>query len=395
MKIKAIGSFIIITAVLFVSCFGTKDFPAERSRAANQKDRTIKIGLVWPFELYKDLIGEGVELAAEQINEADGVLGRQIELVVKDDAADINEGLKIAESFVEDPDVMAVIGHCNSYVSLAVALTYETGHLIMFSPGSTNPELTQKGYRYVFRNVPTDDMIGRAAAQVCDEKGYENVIICYSSNPYGLGLANSFERSARGLEIKIIDRSSFSLGDAAEFDYIMDKWEIFSYDAVFFAGVIDAGLTFIAQTREREKETAERLGQEPFIHPIVGGDGLDSVELLKLPQEVSRDVFIVSMYNPYSWRPEAITFNQSYIKRYNHDPDSWAALGYDALNIIVEAMRRADSVDPKKVAPEIQKIKDWKGVTGTHTFDSNGDVVQKTLVLKFIYDGEFKYLEFD
>ena len=395
MKAKFIGILLIITAVLMISCFGTRDIPAERSRAAAQKDGTIKIGLVWPFELYKDLVGEGVELAVEQINEAGGVLGRKIELVVKDDAADINEGLKIAESFVEDPDVMAVIGHCNSYVSLAVALTYETGHLIMFSPASTNPELTQKGYRYVFRNVPTDDMIGLKAAELVAEKGYEKIIILYSSNPYGLGLANAFERGARGLDLKIIDRSFFNLGDAAEFEYIMDKWEIFNYDAVFFAGLIDAGITFITKTRQREKEKAERSGQEPFVHPIVGGDGIDSLELLKLSEDLSRDVLIVAMYNPYSRRPEAVSFNQSYIKRYNHDPDSWGALGYDALNIIVEAMRRAGSVDPRKVAPAINKIEDWKGVTGTHTFDEKGDVAHKTLVLKFIYDGEFKYLELE
>jgi branched-chain amino acid transport system substrate-binding protein len=238
-------------------------------------------------------------------------------------------------------------------------------------------------------------MIGLKAAELVAEKGYEKIIILYSSNPYGLGLANAFERGARGLDLKIIDRSSFNLGDAAEFEYIMDKWEIFNYDAVFFAGLIDAGITFITKTRQREKEKAERSGQEPFVHPIVGGDGIDSVELLKLSEDFSRDVLIVAMYNPYSRRPEAVSFNQSYIKRYNHDPDSWGALGYDALNIIVEAMRRADSVDPRKVAPAINKIEDWKGVTGTHTFDEKGDVAHKTLVLKFIYDGEFKYLELE
>jgi branched-chain amino acid transport system substrate-binding protein len=393
MNVKSIGILAITAVVLLTSCFGTKDIPRERSHAAAQEGRNIKIGLVWPFELYKDLVGEGVELAVEQINEAGGILGKKIELVVRDDEADINEGLRIAESFAEDPDIMAVIGHCNSYVSLAVALTYETGQLIMFSPASTNPELTQKGYQYVFRNVPTDDMIGRKAAELCAEKGYKSIIICYSGNAYGLGLANAFERRARGLELKIVDRSSFNLGDAAEFEYILDKWEIFNYDAIFFAGLIDAGTTFITKAREREK--AGGLAQEPLIHPIVGGDGIDSIELLKLPEELSREVLIVTMYNPYSWRPEAVSFNQSYIKKYSHDPDSWGALGYDALNIIVEAMRRAGSVDPKKVAPEIKKIEDWKGVTGTHTFDDRGDVAQKTLVLKFISDGEFKYLELE
>jgi len=395
MRLKSVG-ILVISAVIFMgSCFGRRDIPAERSRVAAREDRDIKIGLVWPFEVYGDLIDEGVELAVEQINESGGVLGKRIELVIEDDNADINEGLKIAESFAEDPDVMAVIGHCDSYVSLAVALSYEINDLIMFSPASTSPELTEKGYTYIFRNVLTDDMIGMKAAELCKEKGYESIIILYSGTTYGLGLANAFERRARDIGLRIVDRSSFNMGDVAEFEYILDKWEISGYDAVFFAGLVDAGMTFITRARQREMREAERSGQEPVIHPIVGTDGIDSIELLKLPAESTRELYILAMYNPYSGRPEAEKFNQAYITKYNHDPDTWAALGYDALNIVVEAMRKAGSVDPKKAAPEIGKIANWRGVTGSHTFDDKGDVAQKTHVLKFIFGGEFKYLELE
>jgi branched-chain amino acid transport system substrate-binding protein len=386
-KRRTICLFLIL--VVLASCSKTMDVSQQRSRMARKENMPIKIGLVWPFQLYQDLIEEGVRLGIDQINESGGILGKQIELLVKDDQSDINEGLRIAERWAEDPEVMAVIGHCDSYVSLAVALVYEINGLIMFSPGSTSTELTEKGYRYVFRNVPTDSLVGEKTAQWCKDNDHTSIIISYAGTSYGLGLANSFERKARELGLRIHDRSVFNLGDAAEFDYILNRWKVYDYDAVFFAGLPDAGMSFITQLRRLESATGD------ISHPVIGGDGLDTVALLTLPEEVSRDVFAVTMYNPYSSRVEAIRFNSAYLKRYNHDPDSWAALGYDALNIIAEAMRHAGSCDPRKAAPEIHKLKKWVGVTGTHTFNENGDVSEKTLALKFIFDGEFKYIDLE
>jgi branched-chain amino acid transport system substrate-binding protein len=388
MKTKR-GLCVFALLIALASCARTMDVSQQRSRAAHRKDTPVRIGLVWPFEAYKDRIEEGVRLAMTQANESGGVLGRRLELLVKDDQSDVNEGLKIAEQFAEDPEVMAVIGHCDSYVSLAVALVYEINSLIMFSPGSTSTELTEKGNQYIFRNVPTDAMVGEKTAQWCRDNEYRNVLICYPATSYGLGLANSFERKARQLGIRIHDRSVFNLGDAAEFDYILNRWRVYDYDAVFYAGLPDTGMVFLTQLRQLEKETGG------ITHPVIGGDGLDTVELLKLPAEVSRDVYAVTMYNPYSARPEAVAFNSAFVKAYNHDPDSWAALGYDAFNVIVEGMVRAGSCDPRKAAPEIHKLSRWLGVTGLHSFDAKGDVAEKTLALKFVFDGQFKYLDLE
>jgi len=383
-KVLKFTVLILLSIFLFTACTNGTNISGKRSRFAKGKSDHIKIGLVWPLNLYQDIIDKGVELAIDNINNTGGILGKQIELVIKDDEADVNVGLQIAEIFCEDPEIMAVIGHCNSYVSLAVALTYETSELIMFSPGSTTPELTEKGYGYIFRNVPTDNLIGTQAALFCKEKEYKKFVICYSNNTYGLGLANSFEKKAMDLDMKIVDRFSFGLGNESEFEYILDKWKIYDFDAIFFAGLIDAGLVFISKVR-----TAG------YIKPIIGGDGLDSLNLLTLDKQLLQDIYIITMYNPYSGRKEVVDFNQAFIKKYNIDPDTWAALGYDAVNILIEAMKQANSVDPVKVAPEIRKIKNWIGVTGKHTFNDDGDVAEKSIVLKFIYDGEFKYLNID
>jgi len=379
-----IAVLMVLIIYLLAGCIGSSDISGKRSYIARQEGQKIKIGLIWPFELYKDFVAEGVQLAVDKVNQAGGILDRQVELVIKDDEANVNTGLLIAEEFSEDPEVMAVIGHCNSYVSLAVALTYETSELIMFSPSSTSPELTQKGYKYIFRNVPTDNLIGSRAAQLCLDKGYEKAVICYADNTYGLSLANAFEKEARRLDFKIVDRFSYNAGDASEFEYILDKWKVYDFDVIFFAGMIDAGLVLISKARA-----------EGYRQAIIGSDGLDSLSLLTLDQKASEGVYIIAMYNPYSTRQEALDFNETFIKKYNKDPDSWAALSYDAVDIIFEAMRRADSVDPKKVAPEIGMIQEFVGVTGRHTFNKNGDVKEKSLALKFIYEDEFKYLDLD
>ncbi len=370
---------ILLTFLLF-SCF-TDNVSKKRSKIAKRK-KIVKIGVAWPFELQKDLILEGLELAKEEINSNGGILKKKVELVPMDDKADVTEGLIIAEKLSENPEIMALIGHCNSYVSIETALTYETNKLLMFSPGSTNPELTKKGYSYIFRNVPTDDMIGQNASIVCKDRGYKNIVIAYADDTYGLGLANSFENIVLELGLKIVNRASFSDGSAKEFEYITDKWKVYDFDAIFFAGSIAPAIPFINTVRDKN-----------YSQPIFGGDGLDSLELLKLDSDKNQNIFIVTLYNPESNRKEAVLFQKNFREKYGHDPDSWAAQGYDALNIITFAMKNAGSVDPIKVAAEIKKIKNWNGVTGVHTFNENGDVTNKPLVLKYIVNGTFKYMD--
>ena len=367
--------------VLLVSCAPAR-VSDQRSAYARRKSGPLQIALVWPLAAYHDLIGEGVRLAVDEINGRGGVLGRPLELMTEDDNAEVEKGLLLAETLADNPRVMAVIGHSDSSVSLSVALAYETNNLIMFSPASTSPELTEKGYAYVFRNVPTDELIGRAAAELCAEKGLSSVAIVYSEDSYGLGLANAFERRTHELEIKAADRRSFSEGRPAEMEYILDQLQLYDVDGFFFAGPIDAGAVFLEKVRERG-----------YGEPVIAGNTLDSLRLLEMPPDVTKNLFIITTYNPYSGRQESLDFSTAFLKAYNHVPDSWAALGYDAVGVLALAMENAGSADPVKAAPALHAVRDYRGVTGIHTFDENGDVKDKTVVVKFLEKGVFKYAD--
>ncbi len=149
-RVRLMGVALAFACCLVASC-EPSSVADRRSAYAARESGPVRIALVWPFSVYHDLIGEGVKLAVDEINGRGGVVGRPLELVTEDDGAEVEKGLLLAETLAEDPRVMAVIGHCDSSVSLSVALVYEISNLIMFSPASTSPELTQKGYAYVFR----------------------------------------------------------------------------------------------------------------------------------------------------------------------------------------------------------------------------------------------------
>lgn len=380
---RALGGVVLIIAgYLLVSC-APSDVSEKRAAYARQKSGPLQLALVWPFVAYDDLIDEGVRLAVDEVNERGGVLGRPLELLLEDDNAEVEKSLLVAETLTENPRVMAVIGHCNSVVSLSVALTYEINDLIMFSPASTNKELFGKGYKYIFHNMPSDEVMGSRAADLCAEKDLHSIAIVYSNDSHGLSLANAFEKRMHELDIKVADRRSCSEGTGHEIDYILDCLEVYSIDGFFFAGPIDVGLTFLAHARARG-----------YRQPVIGCDGLDSLRLLELPSDVGEDVFVLTAYNPYSGRKAALDFNAAFLRRYGHSPDSWAALGYDAVKVLVEAMGEARSADPRKAAPALHALKDYPGVTGVHTFDEKGDVKDKTVFVKFPENGEFRNLDF-
>ena len=379
---------VIAVALAFACCLIVSCAPSRaqdrRSAYAEHKSGPVQIALVWPFSLRDDLIAEGVELAVDEINGRGGVLGRPLELVMEDDGAEVEKALLLAETFAEDPRITAVIGHGDSSVSLSVALVYEISNLILFCPASTSPELTEKGYAYVFRNVPTDELIGRRAADLCSEKGLSSLAILHSDDHYGIALANAFEKRMNELELRVADRRSFRDGKPAEVEYILDRLAIHDVDGFLFAGPVDAGAVFLESARDRG-----------FTQPVIGGDRLDSPRLLEMAPRRTNSLFIITAYNPHSSRAESVDFHKAFLKTYNRAPDAWAALGYDAVKVLARAMEQAGSTDPVKVAPALHGMKGYMGVTGAHSFDEQGDVPEKTVVVKSLENGVFRYLDFE
>jgi len=164
-------------------------------------------------------------------------------LLKEDDGSELEKGMAIAESFAENNRIQAVIGHGNSFISIPASTIYNSAELVMLSP-STAPELTQNDYKYIFRNIPNDDEIARQLAIYLAKQGHQRMVIYYSEDSYGRGLANSFEDHAKTEGIGIVDRINYYAG-SEDLKRLHSRWRAYGVDGIFIAKTLTEGGQFI------------------------------------------------------------------------------------------------------------------------------------------------------
>lgn len=345
-------------------------------------DTPIVIGLVWPFYAAYDQLPQGVRMAVEEINANGGLLGgRPLRLIEADDFDSVREGRLVAQEFAENTDMVAVIGHAWSYISVPASPIYEFNGLVMLSPSSTSPELTRNGFQFIFRNVSSDEEIARQLAIYAESQGYARMTILHVNDPNGRQLANIFENEADRRGINVVDRRSYQ-GTNRNFRTIIANWQSLDFDAIFIAGSNPEAAEFILQARTAGIEA-----------PIMGSDGLDTDDLWNIAGEAAEGTVVVSHYHPDTPREQQQRFIEKYRQRYNTDPDTWAAQGYDAVYLLAHAMTVANSSSSGAIAQALHQTREWQGVTGPHTFNERGDVVGKPIILKILQDGTFDFYQ--
>lgn len=345
------------------------------------EQREIMIGAAWPFESNNSSFNEGIDLAVKELNSSGGINGRAIRLLKKDDGGDVGRGMAVAQSFAENKEVKAVIGHRNSFISIPASRIYNNAGLVMLSPASTAPELTKGEYKYIFRNIPSDDEIAKQLVSHAAKQGHRRMAVFYSDDAYGIGLANSFEDHARSQGITVVDRYYYysSLEDLRR---IHNKWQSYGFDGIFLAKSMQEGAQFI--------QDARKAG---ITVPMFTGNALDSPLAVKIAGKAAEGIVVGSIFNPNSDRPEVKKFVKSYMAEYKALPSSYAAQGYDAVKMLADALRKSDLLKHSTVAHELRNLDAWSGVTGVHKFDDNGDDLGDLVVLKKLLEGEFVYLE--
>jgi len=359
----------------------------ERWKRAEKSNGKIVIGVAAPWEWLADkaLYRQGIDMAVEEINSKGGVFKREFCLVYRDDGASVDQGRMIAQDFAENLDMVAVIGHFNSHVSIPVSIMYQYYGLLMLSPASTAPELTaSKGYNLIFRNIPTDKDMAAGLAEFCERKEFKRIMIYGVNNKWGISLAKAFEYRATELGINIVDYRTFDFtSDTYYFDNDIAQWrDFFQFDAIFLACSINKATEFITETKKSGLD-----------QPIIGGDGLDSPMLWERAGKYAEGTIVGTYFHPDIPNKTTRDFVQRFHKKYGTLPDTWAAQGYDAVKLIAAAMEKAGSTVPPKVADALRALKDWKGVTGIHNFNQYGDVINKSIVIKKVEDNQFVYAE--
>lgn len=345
------------------------------------ESREIVIGVAWPFGGDSSLFSEGVDLAVKEINASGGVNGKELKLLKEDDGSEAVKGIAIAEALAENISVRAVIGHRNSFVSLPASAIYEQAGLTMLSPASTDPDLTKNDYRFIFRSIPGDDEIARKLAEYLGGQGLKRMVIYYSDDTYGKGLADSFEDQAKQNGITIVDRFN-EYSSIEELIRLNSRWQAFGYDGVFIATTMPEGAHFIHDA-----------GQAGITAPFAAGNSMESVELSAIGGKAAEGIVVGSVFTPYSDQPEVKSFVTSFRAEYQLEPTSYAALGYDAVKMLAAAMVKAGVEDRSAIAEVLRNMGKWPGACGMHELSPEGDELGDLVVLKQLQDGKFVYLE--
>jgi branched-chain amino acid transport system substrate-binding protein len=326
---------------------------------------TVKIGSAGPLtgeiaHLGKDN-DNGVHLAIDQANDKKMKLaGKTVkfEVLSEDDQADPKLGPTIAQKLA-DAKAAGVVGHLNSGVTIPASAVYNQAGIPMISGSATNPKLTEQGFKNIFRVVGRDDQQGPAVAQYLESMKLKKVAVADDATAYGEGLANEVEKTLKAAGVNVVAREKTN-DKATDFKAILTKIKGRSPDAIFYGGMDATGGPMLKQARE--------LGIKAVFS---FGDGACTDKMKELAGDKNADGFICSQ----AGLPVAAAsknFLDAYKAKYNVDPIIYAPFTYDAANLLIAAMQKADSADPAKYLPELQKIS-YDGATGHIEFDDKGD----------------------
>jgi branched-chain amino acid transport system substrate-binding protein len=373
-------------AVLLGACAGQTPPAEQRTERALLGQGDIVVATPWPWQAHGSIrYGEGLQLALEEINAAGGVRGRQLKLLRVDDRESVNDGRLIAQRLAQDPDVMAVIGHLQSHVTVPAAAIYDRAQLLLIAPAATDVELTSKGYTRVFRTTFTDADIGAQMADIAAARGHRRVAIYYVRSAYGRAMANAFEEHATARGLTISTRDSYDAGyDGGEAggEGVLRELQRQQPDAVFLAAEVPMAGRFIKQLRAYGIKAA-----------VLGSDAMSSPELITVGGPAVEGTIVTASYHPAETRAEVQRFSSVFRTRFGVAADAGSALGYDALKLLAHAMTRARSPAPEHVAQSLRTLRNWPGVTGRFTFDDTGTLLEREGVTLIVRDGRFQLLE--
>ncbi len=355
--------------------------------AASAQEQIVKIGHVGPISGAIAHLGKdnenGARMAIDDLN-AKGVTigGKKVRFVLQaeDDGGDPKQGASAAQKLV-DAKVNGVIGHLNSGTTIPASKIYYEAGIPQISPAATNPKYTQQGFNTAFRVVANDGQLGgtlgRYAVQINKAK---RIAVIDDRTAYGQGVAEEFVKGvkSKGGASEIVARQ-YTNDKATDFNAILTAIKAKNPDTVFFGGTDAVAGPMLRQMKA--------LGIDA---KFMGGDSICSQSLIQLAGDAIGDGRVVCAEAggvEEDQKTGLDEFRAAFKKKFGVDVQIYAPYGYDAVMVMVDAMRKAGSADPAKYLPELAKIS-YKGVTGNIAFDAKGDIKDGTLTLYTYKDGK-------
>jgi len=313
----------------------------------------------------------GVQLAAEEINASGGLLGKKLRVVVEDDQSKPEEARTAVLKLLKQNQAVAVLGEVASSRSLAAAPECQRAGVPMISPASTNPKVTAVG-DYIFRVCFIDPFQGSTMAKFAAEtlKAKTAAILRDIKNDYSVGLGDFFRDEFIRHGGKILADVSYSEGDI-DFKAQLTAIRGVQPDVVFVPGYYTEVGLIARQARE--------LG---ISVPLLGGDGWDSPRTIEIGGAAVNGCYFSNHYAADDPNPVVQKFIEKFRAKYSEVPDAMAVLGYDAAQVLADAIRRAGTTEGRKLRDAIAATKDFPGVSGTITIDAERNARKSIVVLK-------------
>ena len=350
-----------------------------------QAAEPIKLGFFMSMTGRDASFGEtsvrGAQLAVEEINAAGGVLGRPLELVVADNRSLAGESATAVKKLINRDKVVALIGECASSRSLEAAPVAQTAGVPMVTPASTNPRVTEAG-NCIFRVCFADPFQGDVLATFAYRRlGLRRAaLLVDNSAPYAFGLAEAFQRTFVALGGAIVVRQQYTGGEK-DFRAQLTTIRAATPDLLFLPSYyVDAGLV-AKQSRE--------LG---LSWPLLGGDGYEAPQFLEIGGAALNGTYYSTHYSAENQDPAVQAFIARFRQRHGLLPNGLAALTYDAVRLVADAITRARSTEHAAIRTALAATKDFASVTGRTTINAERDAVKEAVIMA-VRDGRIVFVE--
>jgi branched-chain amino acid transport system substrate-binding protein len=324
----------------------------------------------------------GVRMAIEDLNAQKVKIGGKtikFEIAAEDDAADPKQGTAVAQKLC-DAKVAGIVGHLNSGTTIPASKIYNDCGIPHITGAATNPNLTKPGYKTTYRIIANDNALGAGLAfYAADSLKLKRIAVIDDRTAYGQGVAEVFEKVAKTKGIEIVDQQ-YTTDKATDFMAILTAIKSKKPDGIFYGGMDAQAGAMLRQM--------DQLGMSSV--KFFGGDGICTTEIIKIASGAKSldGVVCAEGGSSIAKMPGGTAWKARYDAKYPGQFQIYSPYTYDATFVLVDAMKRADSVDPKVYTPKLGETS-FKGVTATIAFEPNGEIKNPSMTLS-TYKGDKK-----
>ena len=348
----------------------------------SSSSKEIKIGLLNEMTGGNATIGtaaaNGAKLAIKEINANGGLLGKQIKAVVADNKSEPSEAANAMTKLLTQDSVVAVTGTFSSSNAIAAASVAEANKSPYLVAGATNPkvtvdEKTKTVKKYIYRVCFIDPFQGTVAANFAakDLKVKKAAMLVDNSSDYSKGLAEFFEAALKKEGGEIVANEAYLQKDT-DFKATLTKIKSKGAEVLYVPGYYEEVGKIVKQARE--------MG---ITVPIIGADGWDSPKLVEIASvSALNNTYFTNHYSVEDTSPKAQAFVDSYTKEYGQKPEALAVLGYDAVYVLADAIKRANSTDSAKIIEALADTKDFPDISGVTTINKTHDADKNAVVIE-------------